>query len=199
MDAGTGTSLIWGAVMIVVLVSSLAARRMPIGQTLKYALAWVAIFVGLYGLVLFRDDLTMVWNRARADLGGASVASVRGEQTVIQRSEDGHFWVEGQVGGKDVEFLIDSGATTTSLTAETARDLGLAVDRSGYPMIVMTANGPIENWPTELPDLAVGSITTGELDVLVSDVPDSVNLLGMNWLSRLKGWRVEGREMVLEP
>lgn len=199
MDAGTGTSLIWGVVMIVVLVSSLAARRMPIGQTLKYALAWVAIFVGLYGLVLFRDDLAMVWNRARVDLGGASQAGVRGAQTVIQRSEDGHFWVEGQVGGKEVEFLIDSGATTTSLTAGTARDLGLAVDRSGYPMVVMTANGPIENWPSEVPDLTVGSISTDELDVLVSDVPDSVNLLGMNWLSRLKSWRVEGREMVLEP
>lgn len=199
MDAERGTSLIWGVVMIVVLVSSLAARRMPIGQTLKYALAWVAIFVGLYGLVLFRDDMVMVWDRARADLGGASAASVRGTQTVIQRSEDGHFWVEGEVDGKTVEFLIDSGATTTSLTAETARDLSLAVDRSGYPMIVTTANGPIENWPAELPELAVGSIVMSEVDVLVSDVPDSVNLLGMNWLSRLTGWRVEGREMVLEP
>jgi aspartyl protease family protein len=199
MDAGTGTGVIWAVVMIVVLVSSLAARRMPIGQTLKYVLAWLAIFVGLYGLVLFRDDLARVWDRARADLGGASQAHVRGTQTVIQRSEDGHFWVEGRVGGKAVEFLIDSGATTTSLTAKAADDLGLAVDRSGYPMVVMTANGPIENWPTELPDLEVGSISTSELNVLVSDVPDSVNLLGMNWLSQLKSWRVEGSEMVLEP
>ena len=67
------------------------------------------------------------------------------------------------------------------------------------PLIVDTANGTIETWPGQIDDIAVGSISMPSLAVQVSDVPDSVNLLGMNWLSALRRWRVEGREMILEP
>ncbi len=199
MDGNHGVTLIWGIGALVLVGSALAARRLAWGQTIKYALAWVAIFIGLYALVLFKDDFAMVWNRAKADLGYGTVATVRGGETVIPRAQDGHYWVTATVNGKPVEFLIDTGATMTAITPETARTLGLEVDRSGIPMIVGTANGEIEAWPSQVDAITVGNISMGPLDVQVSDVPDSVNLLGMNWLSTLGRWRVEGREMVLEP
>lgn len=199
MDGNHGVTLIWGIGALVLVGSALAARRLAWGQTIKYALAWVAIFIGLYALVLFKDDFAMVWNRAKADLGYGTAATVRGGETVIPRAQDGHYWVTATVNGKPVEFLVDTGATMTAITPETARTLGLEVDRSGIPMIVGTANGEIEAWPSQVDAITVGNISMGPLDVQVSDVPDSVNLLGMNWLSTLGRWRVEGREMVLEP
>ncbi len=199
MDAFEGTTLIWGVVTIVLLVSSIVALRMPVAQFVKYVLAWAVIGTAIYGLVLFRDELGQVWDRARADLGGGRAATVRGDASVIRQSDDGHFWVDAMVAGKPVEFLIDSGATTTALNFETAQQLGLAIDRTSQPLVVMTANGPINSWPAELASVTVGGVTVEPLPVLVSDVPGSVNLLGMNWLSRLGSWRVTGREMEIRP
>jgi aspartyl protease family protein len=199
IDSQTGPALIWGVVMIVVVGSSLIAQRIPVGQFIRYSLAWIAIGCGVYGLVLFRDELGEIWERARADLGGGRVASVRGDNSSIRLSDDGHFWVAAQANGRTVEFLIDSGATTTVINLETAAALGLSIDRTAQPLVVMTANGPINSWPAELSSITVGNVTVEPLAVLVSDVPGSENLLGMNWLNRLGSWRVTGREMVIEP
>ncbi len=198
MDAEQGTTLIWGVVMIVVLVASLAARRLPIGQTVRMALAWVAVFAGLYAILLFRDDFGGLWQRAKADLVGAE-ATISGSTTIIRRSGDGHFWVTADVGGTPVRFLIDSGATTTAISPETAAALRLDYSTDDRPVVVMTANGMMNSWPAELPAMRVGNVITPSLDVLVSGVAGSENLLGMNWLSSLSSWRVEGRDMVLEP
>lgn len=199
MDGSDGATLIWGLVMIMLVASSIVAQRIPIGQFVRYLLIWALIGSTVYGLVLFRSEIGEVWDRARADLGGGRAASVRGETSVIRQSDDGHFWVDARVGGRDVEFLIDSGATTTALNFETAEALGLDIDRSAPPLVVMTANGPINSWPAQLPAVTVGNVTVEPLQVLVSDVPGSINLLGMNWLSRLGSWQVRDREMVIEP
>lgn len=199
MSGDDGVTLLWGIGSLVLVGSALLAHRLPFGRMVKYALAWVAIFALLYGLVLFRDDFAEIAARARADLGFGHQAAVQGSATIVHRADDGHYWVTADVGGKPVDFLIDTGATVTTLTAETAQRLGVTVDRSGLPLIVDTANGPIETWPGQIDDIAVGSISMPSLEVQVSDVPDSVNLLGMNWLSALRRWRVEGREMILEP
>lgn len=199
MDGNDGVTLLWGIGALVLVGSSLLAYRLPVGRTIKYAAAWLGIFALVYGLVLFRHDFAAVWTRAKADLGFGHEAVVRGEQTVIRQADDGHFWVTADIEGNSVEFLIDTGATTTAISPETASALGLAVDRSGVPMTVSTANGEIEAWPSTVTNIKVGNIVMDELDVQVSDVPDTVNLLGMNWLSAVGRWRVEGREMVLEP
>ena len=199
MDSNSGPGIVSAIVILVMVASGLFARRLPLGQTVKYAMAWVAIFAGIYGLVLFRHDFAAVWSRAKADLGFGHEATVRGDETIIRQSDDGHYWVTAEVDGEPVEFLIDTGATTTAITPETALALGLDVDRSRAPMIVSTANGEIQTWPSRVENITVGNIRMETLDVQVSDVPNSVNLLGMNWLSALGRWRVEGREMVLEP
>jgi predicted aspartyl protease len=125
MDGYDGATLIWGLVMIMLVASSIVAQRIPIGQFVRYLLIWALIGSTVYGLVLFRSEIGEVGDRARADLGGGRAASVRGETSVIRQSDDGHFWVDARVGERSVEFLIDSGATTTALNFETAEALGL--------------------------------------------------------------------------
>ena len=39
---------------------------------------------------------------------------------------DGHFWVDAQVNGKTVKFLVDSGATVTTIDRDTALEAGVA-------------------------------------------------------------------------
>lgn len=199
MTGNDGVMLFWGVGSLVLAGSALLAYRLPLGRMVKYALAWIGIFVLLYGLVLFRADFSELWTRARADLGFGYDVTVRGSATIIRQADDGHYWVTADVAGQPVDFLIDTGATVTSLTADTAGRLDVALNRRGLPTIVDTANGPIETWPAQIERISIGSISMETLDVQVSDVPDSVNLLGMNWLGQVRRWRVEGREMILEP
>lgn len=74
MNAEDGPSLIWGVVMAVLLVSSLAARRLPMGQMAKMALAWIAIFAALFVVFSFRFELATVWDRVKSDVSGTAPA-----------------------------------------------------------------------------------------------------------------------------
>jgi aspartyl protease family protein len=47
--------------------------------------------------------------------------------------------------------------------------------------------------------ITVGPIVREDFPVLVADNLGDANLLGMNFLSTLKGWRVEAGELVLNP
>ena len=54
----------------------------------------------------------------RAEATGTPVA--QGETIRIPMAIDGHFWVEGRINGEPVKFLVDSGATMTTIGADTA-------------------------------------------------------------------------------
>jgi aspartyl protease family protein len=195
-DAQTG-GLIWGIVSLLLVVSSLAARRFAVADVAKMGLAWIAIFATFFTVFSFRFEMLTVWNRMKAELSGQSVAE---DGTLrVRIGEDGHYSVDAQVNGQTVRFMVDSGATTTSLSIEAARAANVEVDQTGFPVVVETANGMVENRRGRIARLSVGPIARDDFPVLISDRLGDMNLIGMNFLSSLKGWRVEGNELVLNP
>lgn len=199
MTGGEIALLVGGLVMIGFVATELAGQRERLPRLALMALGWIGLFALVYGLVLFRPELTEVWHRARVDLGGTPAPTVSGSETVLRMSRDGHFWVDARVGDRQARFLIDSGATTTALSLDGAARLGVDVDRSGRPLVVMTASGPQDAWPATIERISLGNIVMEDLPVFVSDMPENVNLLGMNWLGRLERWEVNGQEMRLTP
>jgi aspartyl protease family protein len=188
---------IWGIGALVLVGSSLLARRMPIGQSIKMALAWIAIFGAAFVLFLFRDEGRAVWSRATAELSGNAGQTV-GNMLRIKKSEDGHFWVGAKVNGKPVQFLIDSGATVTTLTPQSATDASVE-PQGAFPVIVETANGMVEAHRAQIETLAVGPITQSDAAAQIGGLGmGATNLLGMSFLSTLKSWRVEGDTLILE-
>src|SRR3954463_6673316 len=103
---------------VMLLVGSLMARREPAARLVTMALAWVAIFTAGFVLFTFRDNLGWVAQRLKAEAGGTPVQ--QGKETRIPMAIDGHFWVDARLNGRDVEFLIDSGATMTTIDRKTA-------------------------------------------------------------------------------
>ena len=99
MNAEDGPSLIWGIVMVLLLVSSLAARRLAIGQIAKMALAWIAIFAALFVVFSFRFELLSVWERVKSEFSGTSGQNYVGEAIEVKRQDDGHYWVRAQING----------------------------------------------------------------------------------------------------
>jgi aspartyl protease family protein len=192
MTGDRAADLLLYAVMLILPLSALLARRIPMAQTLKMALAWGAIFA--LGLVLVgqRDKLGAV-----TDL--FSDQRIEGTETRIVMSADGHFWAEAQINGVARRLLIDSGATTTALSADTAAAAKLDLEQSPFSAVITTANGPVNARTATVAALTVGNVTALDLGVVVSPAFGNTDVLGMNFLSRLGSWRVEGRTLILTP
>lgn len=199
MTSDQTANLLYSLLFLVLVVSSLAARRLPIGVTVKYALAWLAIFAGAVVLYSFRGIVRQGWEQVLTELfPGAPIQ--HGKTIRVRMEEDGHFHVDAQVNGHTLNFLIDSGATTTALSQMGANAAGVQIDAYGFPVATQTANGVAMMKRARIGSLSIGSIVRTDFPVLVSaDEEDAINLLGMNFLSSLRNWRVEGREMILEP
>ena len=192
-DLMLGGVYILMAVMLV--LGALMSRREPIAKLLTMALAWVAIFGAGFVLFTFRDDFGWVAQRLKAEAVGSPV--VAGRATRIPMAIDGHFWVEGEVNGVPVKFLVDSGATMTTIDREVAIRAGVRV--SPRPdQFVRTGNGIIRVSRGQADRLDVGGIERSNVGLQVAD-NDNLNVLGMNFLSSLSRWGVEGRWLVLVP
>jgi aspartyl protease family protein len=198
MNSADGPSLVWGIVSLLMVVSALAARRLPLGQTIKMASAWIAIFAGMFVVFSFRPEIKAVWQRVHADLSGTANQSIEGGKITLTRGDDGHFQILATANGKPIQFVIDSGATNTMISGEAAQDVGIEVDRSGFPVFLDTANGTSRAFRAEIALFKLNSIEVKDMKVLVSDTLGNTNLLGMDFLSGLRIWRVEGDKMMLE-
>lgn len=179
------------AMMLV--LGSLMARREPLAKLLTYGLAWVAIFAGGFMLFTFRDNLGWVWQRIKAEAVGEPVRE--GRELRVPMAIDGHFWVSGRVNGEKVRFLVDSGATMTTIDRMTAARVGVATGQSRN-QVVRTGSGLVKVAVARADTLEIGTITRSDFALHVADNED-LNVLGMNFLSTLERWGVEGRWLVL--
>ena len=126
--------------------------------------------------------------------------TVSGQETVVPMAPDGHFWVTAQVNGRPVEFLVDTGATYTGMGRDAAQEAGIVPDDSEIPFELDTANGVIRARMGLAREFRFGSVEAPDLQVAVPEtVTDKTNVLGMNFLSRLQSWRVEGNRLILVP
>jgi aspartyl protease family protein len=190
-DLMLGGVYILMAMMLV--LGSLMARREPMAKLVTMALAWIVIFAAGFVLFTFRDDFGYLAQRLKAEAIGTPVS--QGRETRIPMAIDGHFWVNATLNGHDVKFLVDSGATMTTIDRQTAEDAGVQVSQR-RDQFVRTGNGVIRVSSGRADELSVGDITRRDVGLQVAD-NDDLNVLGMNYLSTLSRWGVEGRWLIL--
>jgi aspartyl protease family protein len=180
---------------IMLVAGGLMSRREKPAKLLVMALAWIAIFGAGFVLFTFRDNMGWVSQRLRAEAFGTPVH--QGNEIRIPMAIDGHFWVEGTINGSPVKFLVDSGATITTVGRADAEKAGVEVT-SGRDQLVRTGNGVIRVSSARADRLNVGGIERNDIAIHVAENED-LNVLGMNFLSSLDRWGVEGRWLILKP
>ena len=193
----TNDTMLGGLYIVIALtlvIGALISRREPIAKLLVIALAWIAIFGAGFVLFTFRDDLGYLGQRLRAEATGEPVQV--GETLRIPMALDGHFWVDAIVNGQPVKFLVDSGATRTTIDRGTAERTGIAID-ARRTQIVRTGNGLIQVAAGRASSLQVGGIERQGVGLHITNRAE-INVLGMNFLSSLERWGVEGRWLVLQ-
>lgn len=174
---------------------ALIGRRAPLARGITSILAFVVIFGAGFIVFSFRDDLHYVGQRLEAEATGKPV-QLAGDVIRVPLAVDGHFWVQAEVNGVPVDFLVDSGATMTTIGRKTAALAGVSVSQ-GRNQIVRTGNGLIRVATGRAEVVSLGDIERSNVRMFVAD-GDELNVLGMNYLTSLRRWSVEGRWLVLE-
>lgn len=127
----------------------------------------------------------LMWPTGDAPTSAAAVAPSSSEvkETVIERSENGHFYANVEVNGELVRFMIDTGATTVAMTEKDAKRIGLAFSPNDYEEVAHGAGGPVRGLRIRLEKVTMeGKEARGVEGTILEG--GQMNLLGQEYLSR---------------
>jgi aspartyl protease family protein len=174
------------------------ARANP-RSALRNAAIWVAIFVGLTGIFAFKDDAAFIGQRMIGAISPRQGMTNEDGTISFPAGPDGHFYIQALVNGGRVTFMVDTGASDVVLTPNDARRIGIDPQGLVFDQRAQTANGVVPGAAIRLSSLVVGPIDMGEVPATVNGADMSESLLGMEFLNRLSGWRVEHGVLTLVP
>ena len=132
---------------------------------------------------------------APVSLGGATAVAGRGGRIVLTAGSGGHFMTAGQINGKAVQFMVDTGATSVAMSGLDADRAGISY-RTGQPVNLSTANGVAQGYRIKLNSVRIGDVEVFDVDAVVTPMAMPYMLLGNSFLTRFQMVR-ENDQMTL--
>jgi aspartyl protease family protein len=184
------------AVVAAILIMLL--QRIPVvGRIIRLAFS-IGLLAFLIFIVLQQAPYQPELSRFTGALG-LDDQKVSGKEFRVSMAPDGHFWVVASINGAKTRMLIDSGATVTAISPATARAANVSTGTGLTPVMLRTANGVAPAHIGSIDELRVGNIVARNLKIVSAPGLGGLDVLGMNFLSKLQSWRVEGRTLILVP
>src|SRR5260221_12955999 len=111
-------------------------------------------------------------------------------KSVVYRADPlGHFQLTATVNGAPIRVVVDTGATVVSLSLADAAAVGIDPHSLAYTVKASTANGESRAAPVMLSNVSIGQISIDNVPAVVAEKL-KYSLLGMSFLSRLKGFEI---------
>ncbi|MCW7536414.1 TIGR02281 family clan AA aspartic protease [Aquabacterium sp. A7-Y] len=124
---------------------------------------------------------TLVLGGSPVRLGGTS----SGARIVLSAGSGGHFHADGQINGRSVRFMVDTGATLISMAVSDAQRIGLKY-QDGQRINLSTANGVVPGYLVSLDRVRVGDVEVFNVQGVVAQRDMPYILLGNSFLSRFQ-------------
>ncbi len=147
----------------------MSAGELP--RSLKIVTLW-----GLIGLGVFLSVQWWLRDRDR------TLVTVQDQAVELRRGSDGHYHWPGTINGRAVDFLVDTGATSTAIPASLADALRLVPIGS---VRSSTAGGPVTGQVVRVDITLEGGLAAQRLRVVALEGLQDRPLLGMDVLGRL--------------
>jgi aspartyl protease family protein len=196
---------------LVLLIGGVAVRfRSQPGSAIRALAAWALVALVLIWIYAYRFEATEIGNRMLGVLlpshgivtepsqQAANSSFDSGGEVRFALNQYGHYQVAARVNGTYITFLVDTGASDVVLSPDDARRVGLAGGQLNFSDRVETANGVAYVASVTLNNLTVGPIVINGMPAKINQSPMQYSLLGMRFLNRLHGWRVEGQTLILQ-
>lgn len=122
--------------------------------------------------------------------------STGGEELVLERRGDGHFYADVEVNGVPISMLVDTGASSVALSAEDARRAGIATSIGMHDVIGEGASGAVHGDIVTVERIGLGAVEQSEVSAAVLK-GGSTSLLGQNFLRHFASVEISGDRMHL--
>ena len=157
--------------------------------------------MGVQVVSVGREDAVVdsAGGRRSLRLGEAPVrvgGSGTGQRVVLKADARGHFVSSGQINGRIMQYMVDTGASTVAIGRPDAQRMGLKFEEQGQSVRMNTANGVAQGWRMRLDSVRVGDVELRGVDAIVTPQPMPYVLLGNSFLREFQMSR-SGDEMVL--
>ncbi|RWP34361.1 TIGR02281 family clan AA aspartic protease [Mesorhizobium sp.] len=194
--------LIWLGALVALIGASLLRSGRLLGTMARSLGTWAVIVLALIAGYQYRYELQDFASRVTAGLVPGSPLALGledGHATVtLDKAGNGHFEARIMVNGTPVRAVVDTGATSTVLTAQDAQAAGFNPAALNFTIPVSTANGMARAAVVRTDELAIGGIVRKDMPVMIA-APGMLgqSLLGMNFIGSLSGFDVRGDRMIL--
>jgi len=186
------------AAMLFGLIGTMLMSRVPLLGRAMRTVSTIGLMGVLLLVVLQLSRLDPRFSMAVPELGLPQQV-VEGGETRVPLAADGHYWIRAKLNGHDASFLVDTGATLTAISTDTAKMAGLEARAGSLPIRMQTANGPVAAEMTAIDELRFGNVAARGLDAIIAPGLGTTNVIGMNLLSRLASVRIEQGVLILVP
>ncbi|RST64121.1 retropepsin-like aspartic protease family protein [Candidatus Aquarickettsia rohweri] len=182
---------IYTVLVLSALIIAIFNSKTPFKQLIKAAGAWVIIIGVLLIGFSYKSELVRIYNRVYANLIPGNYVKDNKKTVIVYANQYGHYYVNSITQGANIKYLIDTGATTVSLTRADAEKIGIDINKLNYTQKVSTANGIVLSAPVKLDYIQINDIIVEDIRASVSqDNGLEKSLLGMSFLNKLNSFEV---------
>ena len=190
-DPGSQARLFYLLALGMLLAFWIAYRyRRRLGQATQHAAIWVLIFIGVVLAFGFSEPL-------KQSLFPEAAQPVNDSTVALDRARDGHFYATLDVNGRDIRFMIDTGASSIVLALQDAEQAGIDTNALSFHIPTQTANGLVFSAPVRIGSMRLAGFTDFDVPATVNRGPLDLSLLGMDYLDRFSSFRVEADRFYL--
>ncbi|WP_191253287.1 retropepsin-like aspartic protease family protein [Kordiimonas sediminis] len=190
-----------GALYSLILLFILGSGMSYYSQTKASKLIMMAgisllLVAGISVVYLYKEDAKARF-MAAASPGNAAV-SADGNDLIIHRSLDGHFWINAEINGRPIRMMVDTGASYVVLGPDDAYEAGFEVDMLDYSGQAQTANGIVLFARENAESISFGGLEFYDTPVTItkSEMPGS--LMGMSLLQRFASVELKADRLILK-
>jgi len=172
-----------------------APHTLAIGSTVK-GVTLKRVMQGQAEVEIAGKSLMVAIGGAPASVGGGSGGGASGREILIAAGPGGHFVTSGQINGKPVQFMVDTGATVVAMGRQEAERLGIDW-KKGQPSMGQTAGGVVPTYSVSLTSVRIGDVEVFGVNAMVLPAEMPFILLGNSFLGRFS-MRRDSNVMKLE-
>ncbi len=195
---GDWQNFLYLVVILCVLLNSLANKKdLGIKQATKYLVVWSVIALVAVLIYSYRYQFFEIKNRVVTELTPSTPSINNLGQIVIKASQDGHFYLDTKINGIAVRFMIDTGASDTTLNKNDAQRIGINLNDLIFNRVYQTANGKSLGAAVQLDEFEIGTMKFQNVGATVNSADMGTSLLGMNFLKQLKKYEFYEDKLII--
>lgn len=158
-----------------------APHTLAVGATVK-GVTLKRVMPGQAEVEIAGKTLLVSMGGAPASVGGGG-GGATGREILIAVGPGGHFVTSGQINGKTVQFMVDTGATSVAIGRGDAERLGIDW-KSGQRSLSQTAAGVVASHSVSLTSVRIGDVEVFGVAATIVPAEMPFVLLGNSFLGR---------------